>query len=440
MDVKHHIDLMAEQGRDVSDLRPRFGDLSKRIPKDRRQRSRLWKRLEKDVLAAESEWHTDEPSELEEILSRRPSQRVDIYDTKPAGPEIADRIAGGWYGRIAGCILGKPVECLMKESDSRAKLRELLENAGEYPMRDFVSEKMMVPYWETSGANPSWFHGGNPSLREYIKYAPVDDDLNYTVLSLKIVAEHGRAFGPDQVLDTWLRSLTFAEVCTAEKIAYRNRVLGLSYPRTATFMNPYREWIGAQIRTDLYGYISPGMPEAAARMAWADAAASHTKNGIYGGMWVAAALAAAYMETDPEAVIRRGLEQVPENSRFAEHMLRTIDSVKSSGDDFQRTFHDIQSRVGHYHCVHTVNNACVVAAALLHGGRDFGRVICTAVMGGLDTDCNGATAGSIAGVMLGEQKLPGKWKKPFNDELRTGVKGYHSVRISGLVQETRNLM
>ncbi len=31
-------------------------------------------------------------------------------------------------------------------------------------------------------------------------------------------------------------------------------------PETALIRNPYREWIGAQIRADLWGWVSPAQP------------------------------------------------------------------------------------------------------------------------------------------------------------------------------------
>ncbi len=439
-DVKNAIDLLAERGQDVAALRARLAEIDARLDKDAREADPAYQALAREVLAADQASDTGEPSELEAIQAARPADRTDRYEAIPTGDALADRVAGGWWGRIAGCILGKPVECLMREPDSRATLRRILQESGQWPLDDFISEKTILPYWESVGTAPAWFKGGNPSLREYIQFAPADDDLNYTALSLKIVRQFGRQFTPDDVLRAWLGNLPFNAVCTAERIAYRNAAMGLHYPDTARFLNPYREWIGAQIRTDLYGYICPGAPAEAARMAWSDAACSHTENGLYGAMWVSAAIAAAFVEDDPEAVIRKGLEQVPLRSRFTEHMNKTLEAARAHGEDCEATFDHIAARLGHYHCVHTINNACLVAAGLMHGGHDFGRVISVAVMGGLDTDCNGATAGSIAGVMLGKGRLDGRWTEPFHDTLHTSVQGYNEVRISDIVRQTVGLI
>jgi len=47
-----------------------------------------------------------------------------------------------------------------------------------------------------------------------------------------------------------------------------------------TYRNPFREYIDAQIRADLFGYTAPGLPKIAAQRAWRDARISHVKNGV----------------------------------------------------------------------------------------------------------------------------------------------------------------
>jgi ADP-ribosylglycohydrolase len=248
-------------------------------------------------------------------------------------------------------------------------------------------------------------------------------------------------------------------VYTAERIAYRNLVAGrrvgqprgiaptATTPEVATYRNPYREWIGAQIRADSWGYVNPGQPERAAEYAWRDARLSHVKNGIYGEMWMAAMLAAALAEprlkTEDlhaardrvEAVIRAGLAEIPARSRLAEALRETL-AVAQEETMWKRAWDRLMARYGSYHGVHTINNAICVALGLLYGTGDLERTICIAVSGGLDTDCNGATAGSVVGALLGAQALPVKWIGPLNDLARSGVFGFDNSVISDLARRT----
>jgi ADP-ribosylglycohydrolase len=56
--------------------------------------------------------------------------------------------------------------------------------------------------------------------------------------------------------------------------------------------------------------------------------------------------------------------------------------------------------------LHTVNNAAVTAAGLLWGNDDYTTTVGLTVQGGWDTDSDGATAGSVAGTVLGAAALP----------------------------------
>jgi hypothetical protein len=52
-------------------------------------------------------------------------------------------------------------------------------------------------------------------------------------------------------------------------------------------------------------------------------------------------------------------------------------------------------------------------------GEDFGDAICKAVNCGYDTDCTGATLGSILGIISGSEGLPSRWTDPLGEGIAT---------------------
>ena len=67
---------------------------------------------------------------------------------------------------------------------------------------------------------------------------------------------------------------------TAERATYQNLVREVPLEAVGEFHNPYREYIGALIRADIFGYVFPGSPRRAALLSYRDAALSHRANGI----------------------------------------------------------------------------------------------------------------------------------------------------------------
>ncbi|MYU20093.1 ADP-ribosylglycohydrolase family protein, partial [Streptomyces sp. SID8361] len=106
-----------------------------------------------------------------------------------------------------------------------------------------------------------------------------------------------------------LLRLPYLQTFTAERAAYRNLTAGVKPPLSATLDNPYQEWIGALIRADIHGWVNPGDPHRAAAMARRDAVLSHTGNGVYGAMWAAALVAAAFTAAGPRAAVASALDQ-----------------------------------------------------------------------------------------------------------------------------------
>ena len=95
---------------------------------------------------------------------------------------------------------------------------------------------------------------------------------------------------------------------------------------------------------------------------------------------------------------------------------------------------------GHYNFVHTINNACFVVLGLAYGRGDFAATVGIAVECGEDTDCNGATAGSILGCDQGcGGGAGGSGPKHFHDRVETIVSGIGTLRLSDLIARTAAL-
>ena len=354
-----------------------------------------------------------EPSTLEEI-------NVEQFDKK---------IHGAWMGRICGCLLGKTLEGIRTD-----ELIPFLKETGNYPMHRYV----LYSDLNDNILNKYRFRFANRCYADRVDGMPADDDTNYVVMAQQIIEKYGRDFTPYDVSRAWLTMQSKDAYFTAERVAFCNFVKGFEPPESAKYKNPYREWIGAQIRGDYFGYINPGNPETAAEMAFRDASISHVKNGIYGEMFVASMLSVAACTDNIKEIIQGGLAQIPYTSRLYESINKVLTDFEngvSSKDCFAAIHNQYDEYTEHGWC-HTISNAMIVAAALLYGNGNFGKSICMAVQTGFDTDCNGATVGSVLGMAKGMDGIEDVWKKPINDTLHTTIFGVGTVKISNCVKQT----
>jgi ADP-ribosylglycohydrolase len=261
----------------------------------------------------------------------------------------------------------------------------------------------------------------------------VCDDLTYTVLALRLVERRGPGFTTEDVAQAWLDELPAGRVFTAERVAYRNLLLGYTPPQTALRANPFREWIGAQIRADLYGWIHPGRPDLAAAAAYKDAVVSHVRAGVYGALWVAAMSSAALTASSVDEVLDAGESVVPPVSRFANAVMDGRD-LAGREKDWDAVVDAIHARYGQRHWVHVLPNAALVAAALAFHGGDFADSVRGIVAAGCDTDSNGATVGAITAALAGG--VPDEWRKPVGDTLPTSIPGCDRVAFAELAERT----
>ena len=149
-------------------------------------------------------------------------------------------------------------------------------------------------------------------------------------------------------------------------------------------------------------------------------------------------IACAAVTDNVADIIKGGLGQIPETSRLYKELYGVLADFEN-GVGFDSVISEIHKQYDEYSdhgWCHTISNAKIVAAALLYGNGDFGKSICMAVQSGFDTDCNGATVGSVLGMAKGIDSVDSYWYTPLNGRLKTSILGHNELLISELVNKT----
>ncbi|HRK36655.1 MAG TPA: ADP-ribosylglycohydrolase family protein, partial [Candidatus Hydrogenedentes bacterium] len=182
-----------------------------------------------------------------------------------------------------------------------------------------------------------------------------------------------------------------------------------------------------------WAYACAGWPERAAELAYRDAILSHRGNGVYGAMYFAAAIAAAFVVNDPIDALGIGLTEIPRECRLAKDLrwaLRIAPKLKS----WEQARAAVDKRFNGMHVVHTNNNACLTVFGVFLGNGDFTKTIGSCVAMGYDNDCTAATAGSLLGAVVGLDRIPGHWWKPFGNRAASYLNGIRSFRNDEIVR------
>ncbi len=339
--------------------------------------------------------------------------------------ETARKLETAFLARVCGCILGKPLEV-------KPTLAEIRAAAGtDWPLSDYIRPELLDAlgrrHW-------SWTN----TTRGRIAFVEPDDDLNYAILAMLLLEQHGTALSTIHIRDAWLLHIPFGTTFGPERAMLARAGTNYLFEKQecceedpsawASFLNPGAELCGAQIRADAYGYACPGNPSLAAELAWRDASWTHRKTGVYAAMWTAAAIAAAPVVQSPLEIFETANCFVPQKSRFHETMAWALETVRTSSG-WLDAYEKLRLRLGEYgHCQIYFESATLINT--LHYAQDIGDGICKQVMQGNDTDSYGATAGSLLGAYFGPEKLESRWVSPFRDDIHTGLAWFFERSLS----------
>ena len=290
--------------------------------------------------------------------------------------EYRNKVLGCWTGKNIGGTLGAPFE----------GKREILDIT--FYIQDLK---------------------GNP--------AP-NDDLDLQLVWLYAAEKHGVYNLTERLLaEYWMQDV----ICPANEYAVcRANIRNGLYPPLSGSCNndKWKNSNGAWIRSEIWACLFPGEPDVAAQFAYMDACVDHCGDGIYAEMFTASMESAAFIVNDLRSLINIGLSKIPAGCRIARsvNLACELYDKKTGFKEARNAMVKDSEDLGWFQAPANIG---FMVLGLLYGEGDFGKSICYAVNCGDDTDCTGATAGAILGIMRGKSGLPENWVEPIGDNILT---------------------
>ncbi|MDR1780827.1 MAG: ADP-ribosylglycohydrolase family protein [Tannerella sp.] len=305
---------------------------------------------------------------------------------------LLDKIKGAWAGQTIGCTYGGPTEF-------------------KFP-GTMIQDYVTIP----------WSEG---YIRQWMTNTPGLYDDVYMDLTFVDVFDR---LGLDAPVDSFAVAFATAGYALwhANQAARYNILHGIMPPKSGHWLyNPHSDDIDYQIEADYAGIMSPGMPNAASEVSDKIGHIMNYGDGWYGGVYVGAMYALAFVSDDIEFVVSEALKTIPEQSVYYKCMSDVISWHKQYPDDWKQTWAECEKKwsqdIG---CpdgvfvpfnIDAVINSAYIIIGLLYGEGDFFKTIDISTRCGQDSDCNPASSGGILGTILGYSKIPDYWKKEIVD-------------------------
>ncbi len=299
---------------------------------------------------------------------------------------LMDKIKGGWAGQTIGCTYGGPTEFN-------------------------YSGTMMQPYIpiEWPEGYIKWYFDNSPGL-----YDDIYMDLTFVDVFDRL--------GIDAPADSLAIAFANADYALwhANQSARYNILQGIMPPASGHWHNnPHADDIDFQIEADFAGLMSPGMVNSASEYSDRVGHIMNYGDGWYGGVYIAAMYALAFISDDIDFVTAQALRAIPEQSVYYQCMNDVIGWHRQFPDDWTRAWYECEKKwssdigcpdgVFRPFNIDAVINSAYVLIGLLYGEGDFYRTIDIATRCGADSDCNPASAAGILGTMIGYSNIPEYW-------------------------------
>jgi ADP-ribosylglycohydrolase len=255
-----------------------------------------------------------------------------------------------------------------------------------------------------------------------------NDDLDLQILWLKAMEENNCRVDAYTLGEYWLKYVPPIASWNEYGVGKTNMRLGIMPPLSGEYNNTkWKTSNGAWIRSEIWACLAPGNPMLAAQFAWNDACVDHgCAEGTFAEIFTASLESAAFVVKDREELIQFALTMIPGDCHVA-HAVKKAVEAHVSGLSWQQAREAVINETEDLGWFQAPRNVAFTMIGWLYGDDDFGKSICIAVNCGDDTDCTGATLGSIFGIIYGTTIIPDRWKAPIGDGIKTiAISGFEA--------------
>ena len=302
---------------------------------------------------------------------------------------LMDKIRGAWAGQVIGCTYGGPTE---------------------FKFSGFIPDEYTIGWDEHI---IKWWYDNTPGL-----YDDVYMDLTFV--------EVFEREGLDAPVESFATAFAHAgyPLWHANLQARYNILHGIMPPMSGHWKeNAHADDIDFQIEADYAGIMAPGMVNSAVGYTDEIGHIMNYGDGWYGGVYVAAMYALAFVSEDIPFIVKEALKTVPDQSRYYKCISDVIRWWEEYPDDWHITWALANEHYGYdIGCpggfnqpfnIDAVINSAYIVIGLLYGNGNFYRTMDISTRCGQDSDCNPASAAGILGTIFGFSGIPDYWKAPL---------------------------
>ena len=302
-----------------------------------------------------------------------------VSGTRTISTEVLkDKIAGGWAGKMLGVTYGAPVEF-------RA-LCKTFEDPITWVPDDVIGAKEQ-------------------------------DDLYVQLTFLMTMDQYGIDAPAKKFQELFAKA---GYMLWHANVQARKNYFDSIFPPQSGHpdFNLHADDIDFQIEADYIGFMCPGMPLTARKLADKVGHIMNYGDGVYGGIFIGALYSQAYFENDISALIKKALLSIPAKSDYAKIVKDVILLHQHYPADWRAAWKELEAKWGSVHIceagapfnIDAKLNGAYVVMGLLYGGGDPLKTMEITARCGQDADCNPSNAMAVLGVIKGLSHLPVEYR------------------------------